>query len=429
MELEIKDKNNSIIQISDEDFEMVSQHKWHVNKDGYVKGQANGKKVFLHRFILSAQSGQVVDHSNGDKLDNRRENLKITTYQKNSENRKISKSKKSSQFRGVYYHKNSEKYVVYCMHDGINNRIGCFNTEIEAAESRDIYVVQNNLSHIQLNFPEKKDEYLQKDIVAKKQKTSKYYGVYKRNSNNKYCASICINDKNIYLLESQDEIECAKAYDKYIVDHNILSKKLNFPNDHSNYDPNSVIKTLFEKINNKTIRLLISDEMVTIDKEDYDKIKYYKWYIDSHSGYVFSEINGKTTRLHRYIMNVTETKIYIDHIDNNKLNNSKTNLRISDAQKNAQNKSKMSNTTSKYTGVNLDKGRNKWVSKVIKNNKPIFTAYDFDEINCARKRDLFILKNLKDDHYKLNFKWSPKEVIEWENNFKEKGYIIKMLNQ
>ena len=126
-------------------------------------------------------------------------------------------------------------------------------------------------------------------------------------------------------------------------------------------------------------------------------------------------------------MNVSDPKIYIDHIDNNKLNNSKTNLRLSNAQKNSQNKTKAFSSISKYVGLTYDKKRNKWVSKIIKNNKPIFTAYDKNEDVCARKRDLFILVNLKNDHYKLNFVWSEEDIAKWKLNFENQGYSIKIL--
>lgn len=428
MEIILNGKRSGIMKVSSEDYSSVSQYTWHITKLGYIKSQINNKKILLHRFITDAPDNTIVDHFNGNKLDNTRENLTILTYQQNSENKRISKSKISSKFMGVYYNKSTKKYMASCHHNGKLIHLGAFEKEIDAAETRDTYIIHNNLSHIQLNFPEKKKEHSQKPKIIVKTKRSAYRGVTKDNTNNVFIAHICINNKNKYLIRSKDEIECAKAYDKYIVENNVPCKKLNFPSDNPSYNPNSIIKTLCEDIDEKTVRLLISDSMIIIDREDYDIIKYYKCYINNHSGYVNLTIDDKTKKLHRIIMKITDPKIYIDHIDNNKLNNSKSNLRISNAKKNAQNKSKAKNTTSQYFGLQYSKIHKKWLGKIIKNNKAIFTAYDTDEIKCAVKRDLFIIKNLKNDCYKLNFEWENEQIIMWESNLKEEGYEIKYLN-
>lgn len=55
----------------------VSQ--WRVNKDGYRERRINGKVVTEHRMVMAACLGEVVHHRNGNKLDNRLENLELTT--------------------------------------------------------------------------------------------------------------------------------------------------------------------------------------------------------------------------------------------------------------------------------------------------------------------------------------------------------------
>jgi hypothetical protein len=64
-------------EIDDEDFELVSRHKWYVDhgvSNTFARTSAP-KKVRLHRLILNAQPGEMVVHLNGDGLDNRRANL------------------------------------------------------------------------------------------------------------------------------------------------------------------------------------------------------------------------------------------------------------------------------------------------------------------------------------------------------------------
>ena len=60
---------------------------------------------------------------------------------------------------------------------------------------------------------------------------------------------------------------------------------------------------------------------------------------------------------------------YIDHIDNNKQNNAINNLRWCNRQQNNQNKTKQSNTSSKYKGVTWDKSISKWKAQIMKDGK------------------------------------------------------------
>lgn len=54
----------------------------------YWRARINGKNVYLHRVIVGAVKGQVVDHRNGDHDDNRRSNLRTTTQTINCQNRR-----------------------------------------------------------------------------------------------------------------------------------------------------------------------------------------------------------------------------------------------------------------------------------------------------------------------------------------------------
>lgn len=70
--------------VSAEDYDRVRKYSWHVHRSKgknkkpgqpYARSNINGKKVYLHRFIVSAEKHQHVDHKNFQTLDNRRENL------------------------------------------------------------------------------------------------------------------------------------------------------------------------------------------------------------------------------------------------------------------------------------------------------------------------------------------------------------------
>ena len=87
--MEIKLTNcDNLVKVSQKDYDKLSIYKWHKNTDGYACGTINKQKILMHRFIINPTKNELVDHINGNKLDNTQENLRISTYQKNGENKK-----------------------------------------------------------------------------------------------------------------------------------------------------------------------------------------------------------------------------------------------------------------------------------------------------------------------------------------------------
>lgn len=82
--------------VDDEDYEHLMQWKWHLYNKGYANRtieaprEAGGKRkktgCQMHRYIMNAPKGSMIDHINGDKLDNRKENLRFCTDQQNKMN-------------------------------------------------------------------------------------------------------------------------------------------------------------------------------------------------------------------------------------------------------------------------------------------------------------------------------------------------------
>lgn len=89
----VKDK---VFIVDKKDIPMISKERWHIGKNGYVT--ANSDKKYLHRLLLNPKAGEVVDHINGNRLDNRRENLRIADYSENGYNKRLSKDNKSGEF-------------------------------------------------------------------------------------------------------------------------------------------------------------------------------------------------------------------------------------------------------------------------------------------------------------------------------------------
>ena len=90
--------------VDDEDFEYLNQWKWFYTSDGYparsVYFKHKKKKLSMHCAIKQAPDGYEIDHKNRNRLDNRRENLRICTHSQNMANRRRSKNNTSG-YKGV----------------------------------------------------------------------------------------------------------------------------------------------------------------------------------------------------------------------------------------------------------------------------------------------------------------------------------------
>ncbi len=99
------------------------------------KSRTPGSKdttIYLHRLLMGATRGQIVDHINGDKLDNRRANLRFCTASSNAANRRYVSP---SGFRGV--HQRNHRWLARITMNRAATRLGLFDTPQEAARAYD----------------------------------------------------------------------------------------------------------------------------------------------------------------------------------------------------------------------------------------------------------------------------------------------------
>ena len=128
-----------------------------------------------------------------------------------------------------------------------------------------------------------------------------------------------------------------------------------------------------------------------IDKEDYEKIKEYKWHLNKF-GYIITNSkkqNGK--RIHRMIMNY-EGKNVIDHINHNRMDNRKCNLRICNLAENSWNR--------KSKGYYYIKKENRWSASIMKNGKYIYLGYFKTEEEAKEARRQAEIKYFGEFRYK-----------------------------
>ena len=120
--------------VDDEDFDRVSQYKWHLlNSNSRLQYAHNKNQGRLHRFLLGLTDPKIeVDHKNGNGLDCRRENLRIATRQQQQQNRTVQSNCKSG-FKGVSFFKRDGNFVAKINVNRKQIHIGYFSSAKEAS--------------------------------------------------------------------------------------------------------------------------------------------------------------------------------------------------------------------------------------------------------------------------------------------------------
>ena len=106
---------------------------------------------------------------------------------------------------------------------------------------------------------------------------------------------------------------------------------------------------------------------VKVDDDDYEKYNHLNWHL-SDTGYAVRRTNGETTRLHRLIMNCPEGLV-VDHLNGNKLDCRKSNMRICTQVENAKNHHGAK-------GYCYDKSKKKWI---VRYRKKFWGRYETEE--------------------------------------------------
>lgn len=153
----------------------------------------------------------------------------------------------------------------------------------------------------------------------------------------------------------------------------------------------------------KTVNLSNSTLVAFVDDEDYQKISKRGWSLNSN-GYAKCTIrmNGKsrTLLMHRLIMGITNAND-LDHINRNRLDNRKLNLRECNRSQNLSNQGLSSKNTTGYKGVCYDKSRNKYEAYIKHHSKKIFLGRFNTAIEAATAYNIKAFE-LKGEFARLN---------------------------
>lgn len=134
-----------------DDYDRFCVYKWKIDRSGYVRrnkwykdenGKSHTKTLLLHRCVLGVEwnlaNGMCVDHINGDKLDNRKANLRIVTYATNSANRHAILT--STGVLNVSQQEGTVKYIARVTRHGKCTYLGSFDTTAEAYNAVQEYI-------------------------------------------------------------------------------------------------------------------------------------------------------------------------------------------------------------------------------------------------------------------------------------------------
>lgn len=118
--------------ISKEDECLLEKYKcYYDNSNGYWRLKVGPKVIYLHRFILNAKKGELVDHKNRNKQDNRRENLRIVSKSLNNYNTES----KNKYGKGICFEKSGNRFRAMISHKNKTIKLGSFKNIIDAKKA------------------------------------------------------------------------------------------------------------------------------------------------------------------------------------------------------------------------------------------------------------------------------------------------------
>ena len=178
--IESKTHGTHHVLLDDEDYDrVIAEGKWHIHKSYRREGvfyverstprYKNGKRktIGLHRFIVDAPKGKMVDHINGDGRDNRKENLRICTRAENTRNCNTP-PRGTVGYHGVRYlsQTQAKRYHARIKFQGKVESAGVFFTVEEAAMEYDKLAKELHGEFATLNFPDGVPPDVMQKIIA-----------------------------------------------------------------------------------------------------------------------------------------------------------------------------------------------------------------------------------------------------------------------
>jgi hypothetical protein len=218
--IESEKYGNQVVLIDDEDAALISRLSIGLSKSPhtfyvwYSKGPERGA---IHRLIMGKPKGMLVDHKNGNGLDNRKQNLRVSTRQQNAFNRHAHISK-ITKFKGIKWSTTRKMWSAQITVSGKNTHGGEFFCEVNAAIAYNELAKKHHGDFCKLNTITKEDEVRRiKDEAMpikgfNRNNSSGYRGVTWSKERKLWVAQITINRTNKNLGRYVNVFDAANAY-------------------------------------------------------------------------------------------------------------------------------------------------------------------------------------------------------------------------
>ena len=151
----------------------------------------------------------------------------------------------------------------------------------------------------------------------------------------------------------------------------------------------NILRNTFEIVNEVVyVYFNNTQNYFTCDKSDIYLLNDVTWF-ESEYGYARAYVNGKYVFFHNQVLGRDTSLLFVcDHIDGNRLNNQKTNLRVVTRAQNAINRGLNKNNTSGITGVSWDKGSKKWIAYIQANKEFLTLGYYDKKYEAVNRRKM-----------------------------------------
>ena len=400
------------VMVDEKDYEVVSQLSLH-QSHGYPVASLNGESMLLGRFLLGVTDPhQFVDHKKQDITDHRQTELRVTSPSANSQN-SIRPVNLNSGYIGVQ--PKIDKWTTSINIDGVKTVVGTFENVLHAAYCYDDYAIEIHGEGAKINGIPKPDDYV-RPVVKRHANDANSHIVERKNS---FTVRFWDGEKEKFFPNFQTRELAVKKYEELVKEKNdaenqrIMALEIT-----RNADGIAVIPV---KDGDNILYALVDDNMF------HQLIRYF-WRKQQKDGseniYCIAKINGKSQKMHHFVLGITESFVLVDHRNGIGYDNRIFNLRRAPHGLNSHNRRKHKETSSKYVGVR--KRGDKYAGSIGHNKVRYHCGvYETEEL-AAYAVNMAAIQLYKEDA-RLNDVPEPQGMVWDEINFKllKEGEEIK----